>query len=117
MEDEVKMPERKINFECWTLANLKNFLTARQVPISDSKKNILVRNCYAAVMLGLVPKISDEQHLKLVQDNKKQKLILDSGIIHLPNPDSLQAGWEDNLVSFPDLFQDSVENYLNKSKL
>lgn len=87
------------------------------MPVPEAKKDILVRNCYAAVMLGLTPKlVSASEHLKVVDDTKRNKLVLDGGMIHIPDPDELATGWESGSPSLPDLVQNSVEGYFDRSK-
>ena len=50
-------------------------------------------------------------------EERSSKLVLDGGLIHMPDPDKLEEGWEDSPVSCPDLKQNSVESYMDKSKL
>lgn len=45
------------NVENWTVAQLKGFSLVRDVPISNPRKNILVKSCYAAHLLGFNLKI------------------------------------------------------------
>ena len=40
-------------FEKWKVSELRAFLLARDVPVGDQMKALLVRNCYLAVSLGL----------------------------------------------------------------
>jgi hypothetical protein len=73
-------------------------------------------HCYAAQSLSLLPKFSQAQHSQAVKDTIAHKLVLDGGIIHLPNPDNLVHGWEDAPASLPDILQAGVEHYFDKSK-
>lgn len=104
-------------YEKWTVSQLKSFLLVRGVPNANQKKDILVQNCYAAQKLGLVPKPISDEHFKTVNEEKSSKLVLDGGMIHVPDPDTLKDGWEESPASLPDLTQASVESYMDKSIL
>lgn len=43
-------------FKNWKVLDLRGFLLARDVPVCDQAKAVLVQNCYLAVSLGLQPK-------------------------------------------------------------
>lgn len=59
----------------------------------DQAKPVLVQNCYLAIFIGLQPKKSLDEYAK------QGKLMLDGGMIRLPDPDTLTEGWEDLLSS------------------
>ena len=100
-------------FENWKVSELRTFLSAREVPVSDQPKAELVRNCYVAVSLGLQPKKSVEKYSGSILRAKQEKLILDAGVIRLPNPDTLTDGWEDSTSSLPSIIQSGTENYFD----
>ena len=102
-------------FENWKVSELRTFLSAREVPVSDQPKAELVRNCYAAVSLGLQPKKSVEEYGGSILRAKQEKLILDAGVIRLPDPDTLTDGWEDSTSSLPSIIQSGTENYFDRS--
>ena len=107
------MSKGAIEFETWLLPDLRKFLMAREVPVCDHKKDTLVRHCYAAVMLGLKSKASPDEQSKAVTKTIADKLLLDGGVIHLPEPSSLKDGWEDCL---PTVTQTGVESYFDRSE-
>ena len=45
-------------FENWKVSALRGFLLARDAPLCDQAKAVLIQNCYLAVSLGLQPKKS-----------------------------------------------------------
>ncbi|XP_035670045.1 uncharacterized protein LOC118411675 [Branchiostoma floridae] len=103
-----------LEFDKWNIQELKLFLSNREVPSSDKNKHELIRLCKKAQLLSL-PKgsgISDPGHTRYIE----QKLILDGGLIRLPNPSSssLAAGWESDGSGLPDLLQVGVENYFER---
>ena len=104
-------------FENWKVSELRAFLLARDVPVGDQMKALLVRNCYLAVSLGLqVKKKTPEAYAQTIVDTKREKLILDAGLIRLPDPDSLTVGWENSPSSLPNISQGGTETYFDKSK-
>jgi hypothetical protein len=109
------MSDKNDKFESMTIAELKQYLMAREVPVPDARKVILVRNCYAAKMLGLPEKETPEVREKNMADTIKSKLVLDGGMIRLPNPEEL-TGWDQSSTSLPDITQSGVERYFDKSK-
>ena len=63
-----------------------------------------------AVSLGLQPKKSAEKYGGSILRKKLEKLILDAGVIRLPDPDTLTDGWEDSTSSLPSIIQSGTEN-------
>ena len=49
-------------FENWKISGLRAFLLARDVPVCDQAKPVLVQNCYLAVFLGLQAKKSLDEY-------------------------------------------------------
>lgn len=56
-----------------------------------NEKKRYLSSCYAACMLGLKPKMTLDQHVTAVCDEKTSKLVLDGGMVHMTDPDS--EGW------------------------
>ena len=83
----------------------------------DQAKAVLIQNCYLAVSLGLQPNKSlDEYAAQGVGQTKQGRLyMLDGGMICLPDPDTLTEGWEDLPSSLPNIVQNAMENYFDKS--
>lgn len=103
-------------FENWKVSDLRGFLLARDVPVCDQAKAVLVQNCYLAVSLGLQPKKPLDEYAQDICQTKQGKLMLDGGMIRLPDPDTLTEGWEDSPSSLPNIVQNATENYFDKSK-
>ena len=108
--------EKLKKFENWKVSELRAFLLARDVPVGDQTKALLVRNCYLAVSLGLQVKKTPEAYAQTIVDMKREKLILDAGLIRLPDSDSLTVGWEASPSSLPNIIQGGTETYFDKSK-
>ena len=83
----------------------------------DQAKAVLIQNCYLVVSLGLQPKKSpDEYAAQGVGQTKQGRLyMLDGGMICLPDPDTLTEGWEDSPSSLPNIVQNAMENFFDKS--
>ena len=78
---------------------------------------MLVQNCYLAVSLGLQPKKSlDEYAAQDVGQANQGTLMLDDGVICLPDPDTLTEGWEDSPSSLTNIVQNATENYFAKTE-
>ncbi|XP_070541310.1 uncharacterized protein [Ptychodera flava] len=109
-------PAAARQFQSWTVPELRQFLITRGVPVGVSLKDELVQNCYAAEQLDLQRKPPITEQLEDIADAKAQKLVLNEGVIRLPDPDGIQFGWEDSPHSFPDVEQSRVESYFDKSQ-
>ena len=77
---------------------------------------MLVQNCYLAVSLGLQPNKSLDEYAQDICQSKQGKLLLDGGMIRLPDPDTLTGGWEDSPSSLPNIVQNATENYFEIKK-
>lgn len=53
------MMDRLSNLENWTVVQLKELLLVHDVPISNPRKDILVKSCYEACMFRLKPKMTN----------------------------------------------------------
>ena len=104
-------------FENWKVSGLRDFLLARDVPVCDQAKSVLVQNCYLAVSPGLQPKKSFDKYVAQdVGQTKQGRLMLDGGMIRLPDPDILTEGWEDLPSSLPNIVKNATETYFDKSE-
>ena len=79
-------------FENWKVSDPRAFLSARDVPVCDQPKAVLVQNCYMAVSLGLQSKKSVDECAKDIRQTKQGKLVSDGGMIRIPGPDTLTEG-------------------------
>ena len=79
----------------------------------DLPKVSLVQNCYLAVSLGLQPNNSNspDEYAQDIYQSKKEKLVLDGGMIRLPDSDTIHEGWEDSPSSLPNIAHSGTENY------
>lgn len=68
-------------FENWKVSGLRGFLLARDVPLCDQAKPVLVQNCYLAVFLGLQAKKSLDEYTQDIGQSKQGKLMLDGSMI------------------------------------
>ena len=103
-------------FSNFTVPELKKYLSDRDIVVSNTQKKDLLARCRAAFFLNLQAKPTPEEYSAEIEKQRKSKLILDGGIITLPDPDNLQHGWEDSPASYPQLIQSGVETYFDKSK-
>ena len=101
--------------ENWKVSDLRGFLLARDVPVCDQAKAVLVQNCYLAVSLGLQSKKSLDEYAQDICQSKQGELLLDGGMIRLPDPDTLTEGWEDSPSSLPNIGQTITIKYKPKS--
>ena len=62
-------------FENWKVSALRGFLLARDVPLCDQAKAVLVQNCYLAISLGLQPKKSLDEYAQDICQRKQGKCI------------------------------------------
>ena len=97
-------------FENWKVSDLRAYLLTRDVPVCEQPKAVLVQNCYMAVSLGLQPKKSVDEYAKDILQTKQGKLVLDGGMIRIPDPDTLTEGWEDSTSSLPYIVQSTHYN-------
>ena len=49
---------------------------------------------------------------KKYNKQQSQKLVLDGGLIHLPQPETLTDGWEDGPSSLPETSRDHLDSYI-----
>jgi hypothetical protein len=51
-----------------------------------------------------------------VLEERKQRLVLEDGLIKLPDPDKILVGWERLYNKFPDTTRAEVDDYLKSCK-
>ena len=99
-------------FSHMTVSQLKHYLCERDVVVSKALKQDLVARCRAACLLNLQPKPTPEEYKDDIANRRLSKLILDGGIICLPDTHNLRDGWEDSPSSYPHLLQSGIETYV-----
>lgn len=103
------------DFERWTVAQLQEYLSDRCINKSGNKPK-LVKNVYGCYLLQLPITVSDPQKEKeQIEADSKNKLILEDGMVTLPNPCQLQNDWCDAPSNLPDTVYDQVKTYLIKN--
>ena len=92
------------------------FLRARGIPYSDRNKNDRLTLSQHAVdkNLPVIPTVSED--LATAEAEVNQKLTLEGGMIRLPNPRKMTAGWSPSFSCFPDTTRVEVEQYITKCK-
>ena len=81
----------------------------------DQAKAVLVQNCSLAVSLGLQSKKSLDEYAQDICQSKQGELLLDGGMIRLPDPYTPTEGWEDSPSSLPNIGQTITIKYKPKS--
>ena len=100
------------DFKSWTMVQLQDFLADRCINKSGTKGK-LVENAYGAYKMNLPVTATDAQSelLQLKQDISK-KLVLENGMVNLPNPSSLKDEWVLAPLNIPDTTHEIVMHYL-----
>ena len=77
------------DFKSWTITQLHEFLSDRCINKTGNKAS-LVQNAYGAYCMNLPVAATDPQEEKLqIEEDAKNKLILDDGMVTLKNPSTL----------------------------
>lgn len=100
-------------FSRWKVDQLKTFLKKRGVVLSGRKYE-LAEKAYFAWKLKLEVAKTTAQEEDDVSTRRREKLTMECGIT-LPFPGSLQEGWEESSLHFPDVMEDEVEAYMHPS--
>ena len=100
-------------FSRWKVDQLKTFLTKRGVVLSGRKYE-LAEKAYFAWKLRLEVSKTTREEEDDVSTRRREKLTMECGIT-LPFPGSLQEGWEESSLNFPDVMEDEVEAYMHRS--
>ena len=83
-------------FENWKVSDLRGFLLARDIPVCDQAKAVLVQNCYLAVSLGLQSKKSLDEYAQGICQSKQGELLLD-GVLFPISPMFLNRDFPINI--------------------
>ena len=100
----------------FTVEKLKNFLRERDLNLSGDKK-LLAEKVFGAHKLDLTKSTTREEDEKTKALQKKERLVLEEGVIKLPFPSDLKVGWQKESTNFPDTTENDVEKYLEENGL
>ena len=100
-------------FSRWKVDQLKTFLKKRGVVLSGRKYE-LAEKAYFAWKLRLEVAKTTREEEDDASTRRREKLTMECGIT-LPFPGSLQEGWEESSLNFPDVMEDEVEAYMQPS--
>ena len=107
------------HFKLWKVGELKEFCSARGLPVSGKKKDELVALCYAAATTNLPLVLKKDQEKSIVKVDYGKLLIIKSRGITLPDPlDDLKDGWEgqnSGITKWPPCMYANIAVYLIES--
>ena len=95
---------------------LGSFLRERGIPHHDRKKKDRVTLAKAASNMGILRRPKPEEIKADVETDKENLLTMENGIIKLPCPDKLTAGWGQMLSNLPSISSKEVIDYIDKRK-
>ena len=95
---------------------LGSFLRERGIPHHDRKKKDRITLAKAASNMGIHRRPKPEEIRADVETDKENLLTLENGIIKLPCPDKLSAGWRQKLSNLPIISSKEVIDYIDKRK-
>ena len=101
------------DFQNWKISYLQEYLADRSIN-KFGNKDVLVKNAYGAYCLNL-PVTATEylEEQEEIKKNYKEKLILENGLVILPDPVTLQDGWYSvPLKIYQTLFRPRSQNSL-----
>lgn len=90
---------------------LKIYLRDRDINLSG-KKSDLSRKVFDAAKLGILKCPTSEEEKLKNENDRKERLSVEGGLIQLPYPRNLSKGWQPGSFNFPDTIESDVENYL-----
>ena len=118
----LKMPSEEGNltdemsielFSRWKVDQLKTFLKKKRSCLIGEKYE-LAEKAYFSWKLKLEVAKTTREEEDDVLTRRREKLTMECGIT-LPFPGSLQEGWEESSLNFPDVMEDEVEAYMYPS--
>lgn len=92
---------------------LGNFLRDRGIPFSSRNKGDRLQLAIEAERRNVGVLVDDKLIVGL---EYRDLLSLENGLITLPDPNKMSAGWEQNFSSFPNTTRVEVEEYLKSCK-
>ena len=102
------------DFQNWKNSYLREYLADRS--IKTGNKDVLVKNAYGAYCLNVTLTATDYlEEQEEIKKNYKEKLILENGLVTLPDPVTLQDGWYGAPENLPNTVYDNVIGCLDKN--
>ena len=93
------------DFQKWKNSYLQEYLADRSIK-KTGNKDVLVKNAYGAYCLNLPVSATDLEEQEEIKKNYKEKLILENGLVTLPDPVTLQDGWYSAPENLPNTVYD-----------
>ena len=105
----------KKDFSTWKVSHLQEFLGDRDINRTGNK-DTLVNNAYSAYKLDLGITATDIiEEKNEIELNHKAKLLLENGLVKLPDPSKLVDGWFEAPYNLPNTVFDQINVYLKDS--
>ncbi|XP_057297429.1 uncharacterized protein LOC130629386 [Hydractinia symbiolongicarpus] len=112
---DIKEGMCKADFETWTMSHLQEFLGDRNINRTGNKCR-LVENAFAAYKLNLAVSATNIQEEKeQIKRDVSAKLLLENGLMRLPDPTTLKNDWVEAPINLPDTLNNNVTEYLEKN--
>ena len=89
------------------------YLRDRGIPFSTRNKNERLVLATIAERRNIPLKSSDD--LQKIVEERQQRLILEDGLIKLPDPTKILSGWERDFINFPNTTSADVEDFVSVS--
>ena len=93
------------------------FLRDRGIPYSSRNKGDRLTLAINALEQDIPLTPSVKQDLSTAEEEIRQILTLENGMIRLPHPSKMTAGWTISFEDFPDTTRVEVMSYLSKRKM
>ncbi|CAG2225411.1 unnamed protein product [Mytilus edulis] len=92
------------------------FLRDRGIPYASRNKEDRLVLASIAEKRNVPLKTSVDDDLKTIIEERKKKMVLEDGLIKLPDPVKMLAGWEKTFINFPNTSATDVEDYIKLSE-
>ena len=101
------------DFSSWNLSQLQEFLADHGIN-KTGNKDTLVTNAYNAYKMNLDISATDyTEESNEVKLNLQSKLVLENGLVSLPDPSKLIDGWFAAPCNLPNTIYEQVNTYLH----
>lgn len=102
----------KVDFNKWTVAQLQDFLADRGINKSGNKQK-LIENVFGTFQMNLpIVQTDAAQELQIIKNERSSKLVIENGLVILPDPNKLMDNWVAAPSLLPDTLYKDVNNYL-----
>ncbi|XP_071799977.1 uncharacterized protein [Asterias amurensis] len=102
--------------EHWNVKQLQDFLKERGLQITQKgrlrTKAELIQLSLEAIKWGEESRDSDDAEKLIVQKERESRLVLENGLVSLPDPQALNSNWEASAVNFPPTTTTEVDEYI-----